>query len=1690
MNNFYSNEVNLNEDPNVTPDVPQEPEVPQEPDQGQQNTNVVGDMAQKGGEEIKKQASKRIKKEVTKKAATSAASSAASASLMASLSYVLFWVALVILIIFVIIGLIMFFVTMPGMVMEKLKALFEEVGKFLAAFFGADTTQFVEDEDIFATLDYLEQMGWDIKAEGFLTDYYDDEADFPSGYNDDNGKKLDERTGVFRDDDDKIIAAESDFIFTYIVSDNYVYTIKNGNLATQGSEFWFLDLVTGFLTGIYNLLNTVLGPVFDVLGITELTGDAWGTGLLAFYYDNGVGIEGQYVNTRSIWDWNAIEVDVKSKKLKITRTELFNHNNPMEFSLDGWTGRYGMPVEFLLSVHKATMMPDLAFDMATSFNTNVNIYLHDVTGEAICAYKTKDGKYITIEELNKALTGVKGDNPLSDFWSWLDNLYQDDKEVITASAMGIDHADPCKCEKGTIEGYVKKGTSTTVYKDDDGKLYIKDTNGDKIYIPDDTPLDVTVGEYFVTICDECRAYLSKVIEITRQNDDDKFKAFSPYIANVTDHWYRDVYFVVNNKNYDFVEYDYDYETVMKERWTLYETYEEGEKIGEFKLYRVNEDGSLGDLYDGTYDEAEEEGIKVIKKAKTFNSSDKTALADFGWNQNSSGVWSAYEESSGTETGFERFYLDEELGEGLEAQVKARIFINLKTTGNIVQVGEGQRTETNNEIKKMFLHNTYFRYDGSEETAEIITKLRKDHEIDYGPLDDEDLEKTVTIDNETFTAKDFTATVSLNQDSLNAFSMLENTHTLDSDYIYRDFKELIVELGYFTKEELTDETPRLLQFPIPEIGSAGYPDRAIDKVENEFGTMIHSKGDIEANEINSIRAQVAALVEDVQYGSDELMTDIIDNVDEDEITNVNEDVFELMSSIELTEVGAVKKTRRPSQVSLREFLQTTEEMCLTINECGYDYCVNRPVIKEDGTFQDGCTCTEDCKKAFPAKLACSCGDSCEVVHCAHTVHRNPCKLPETFEESQESQLTYNFCCNFLVRWALINVGVYDTTSPYAIGSMATHLIENLDGKKIEPGEPLKPGDILFYDSYAHVDIKAEDGLKFNGGHPADKGSQKGQGNSSINEFHDWTGERPPEFAVRLNWGQQNDGDYEGYNGNEAVVSPVTGILLEYGTYDADDKDGVTQVEYRENVDMKYGRDEISPLVKEETPQTPPANGQQKEEEPVIDKVGYAKILVLDAENYEKLQAKVTSRWQSSSKIVVKESKNEGTTNVTSERNTESVTYLDVEGFNTDMIEDDNWTERDITVYGYKEFAESYEYAGIAGNVIYIDGFIAETPDESIFFDEESGDDPKDMWKENPSGTPLKMSDFIVNQSSLEDYPDSAPQTLYEADKVYKLASIKATEKSEAIAAVKEMAAPAVTISDGGKNLIFIKEGTILGRTITDKELLEEVRKDPEEDYDYYRPELPENKEDKKKEEYMHKVMGNYLRIIMRDLDGTVIENVEDYMKLDEQKKSDQEYQFREGDLEILADAIQHEGCGHYCADYLDTDDPNEILYLSISTGFTIINKLNRDSGFTPDYNDPSNLWDNTKSPLYNLLCRIPDRDDLQALADKYGYTTGRHKGWYAIAPELRHRIETDSLKYCDTCLEAAEYIRDNDSRNFANNGKFGSQFATGEEMPHTMWQQGGNYNTDVSPKLWLWLDKNKDGVKNKSKHDYYLYDTAK
>ena len=84
----------------------------------------------------------------------------------------MFWVVVFICIVIILIGIIMFFSTMPGMAVQKLKKIFNNLGNYVAEFFGADATKQVDSQEIFNALDYIEDMGYDLKGFGFLTYYY------------------------------------------------------------------------------------------------------------------------------------------------------------------------------------------------------------------------------------------------------------------------------------------------------------------------------------------------------------------------------------------------------------------------------------------------------------------------------------------------------------------------------------------------------------------------------------------------------------------------------------------------------------------------------------------------------------------------------------------------------------------------------------------------------------------------------------------------------------------------------------------------------------------------------------------------------------------------------------------------------------------------------------------------------------------------------------------------------------------------------------------------------------------------------------------------------------------------------------------------------------------------------------------------------------------------------------------------------------------------------------------------------------------------------------------------------------------------------------------------------------------------------------------------------------------------------
>src|SRR5690625_2628906 len=138
---------------------------------GEENNEEIANAATTAEKKTEEKSKTSKAKEAAKVAKEAIKKGAAKHSLLAALAPILMGVFVFIVILIIIIGIDMFFVAMPGMVMEQLKALGKKIGDAFARFFGEDQTLNVENEQIYDTLDYLEQMGYDLKGYGFLTDY-------------------------------------------------------------------------------------------------------------------------------------------------------------------------------------------------------------------------------------------------------------------------------------------------------------------------------------------------------------------------------------------------------------------------------------------------------------------------------------------------------------------------------------------------------------------------------------------------------------------------------------------------------------------------------------------------------------------------------------------------------------------------------------------------------------------------------------------------------------------------------------------------------------------------------------------------------------------------------------------------------------------------------------------------------------------------------------------------------------------------------------------------------------------------------------------------------------------------------------------------------------------------------------------------------------------------------------------------------------------------------------------------------------------------------------------------------------------------------------------------------------------------------------------------------------------------------
>ena len=231
----------------------------------------------------------------------------------------------IILLIVLIVGLLSSFLSMPGMILENLKqAALSAWNNFLSFFDGNHVDRMIDEEDEIELAQRINAMGYDIVGSGFtdVTEYNEDGA--PT------------KLGQFSDG--------RNYLRAYLISNEITYTIAQWSVAGSWQAFWSFSGVTAgeYSQGMLNLIDIP---------------------------------EDEEIISKSI----TIDRESESMKIEPTWFDSFSYGT-FYFDLSTWTARYGKPVELMLALHLATMMPDLTYDLCTlnEFDTKIDIATSDV----------------------------------------------------------------------------------------------------------------------------------------------------------------------------------------------------------------------------------------------------------------------------------------------------------------------------------------------------------------------------------------------------------------------------------------------------------------------------------------------------------------------------------------------------------------------------------------------------------------------------------------------------------------------------------------------------------------------------------------------------------------------------------------------------------------------------------------------------------------------------------------------------------------------------------------------------------------------------------------------------------------------------------------------------------------------------------------------------------------------------------------------------------------------------------------------------------------------------------------------------------------------------------------------------------------------------------------------------------------
>ncbi|MBQ9297510.1 MAG: hypothetical protein IJ223_00490 [Clostridia bacterium] len=324
---------------------------------------------------------------------------AISKFLLAALPYIAAVVAFIAIIV-LIISFLAFLFSGPDMLRGQIVQMADEywtaAKKWLVGVFEGDDYAEATEEHITDVGKYIEYMGYSLEGWGFIDSS--------------NGDKVE------RDDKKNIKSVKSTPITEYLAAENRTYM-----LSTVSVSSLYRYLAGKIETG--NPPTTVNNTTVPTTGETQnsTTQNVPTTAQNSDYRTGMLNISAKVshvkleIDGKTVYDdsnniaVNGVdkitpEIDRAGKKLilKINQNRIVDgqkkeFETTCIYNLDGWVGRYGKPIEFLLALHLGTMAPDFAktVAMGKDFDTRVNIKIHKSVQVVKLTFRGKDLKELS-----------------------------------------------------------------------------------------------------------------------------------------------------------------------------------------------------------------------------------------------------------------------------------------------------------------------------------------------------------------------------------------------------------------------------------------------------------------------------------------------------------------------------------------------------------------------------------------------------------------------------------------------------------------------------------------------------------------------------------------------------------------------------------------------------------------------------------------------------------------------------------------------------------------------------------------------------------------------------------------------------------------------------------------------------------------------------------------------------------------------------------------------------------------------------------------------------------------------------------------------------------------------------------------------------------------------------------------------